>query len=639
MKKHLLSIILMLLVIILVLCLSSCELLGEPGIGGDTPDTPDAPGDDTHIHTPGTQRYNPTSHYTNCTTCGEIIGEERHTFVPKPGYAATCVDEGLTDGEFCNTCGFVSFKQTVIEPTGIHNYVSSEVVAPTYLKDGCLSGMVCTRCRDIKDGTTILPAYSATCGTYAYEALGKRANGTAMQAAYQKLKTACGNFQDNPDADATYVNKIHEAFTVDFSDCGLTSTDDCFAVWNAVITDCPIFHWIANTATSDGSNIHVHVISTWASGERRMYNNLDLYEKLATVMKPEGTDYEAVLYLHNVIIEQMQYAYLRDGVTPDPDPSAHNITGFWFGRGVCEAYAETFSLYLNYWGIENTLVSGIAGGEAHEWNLVRMDDGEWYWFDLTWDDRPTDASGRVYDYFCKTDAEFGERTINTDLFSLPSRAPTPYLGSVPVIGDSFSTDYFTYSVVGYRELEINYIQGVSRATVYETVIYPNTSLTFTVVGIGNLDVSNTLLPAVSENVEAVLLPKSVRYIRGNAFMTAAMRSVSIDENNPHLFDDNRVAVYARDPQVLICVLTNTGNHSLTILNGTVGIAQFAFLYNQSLYTIILPTSMEFIEVQAIYDCRQLVHILYRGSSDAWARIDIAEFAMPEVMRIEYDYTD
>ena len=59
-----------------------------------------------------------------------------------------------------------------------------------------------------------------------------------------------------------------------------------------------------------------------------------------------------------------------------------------------------FQLLLNYSNIENQYVLGDSDG-YHAWNIVRMDDGEWYWFDPTFDeDDPI-----TYDYFCN-DAEF-----------------------------------------------------------------------------------------------------------------------------------------------------------------------------------------------------------------------------------------
>ena len=36
---------------------------------------------------------------------------------------------------------------------------------------------------------------------------------------------------------------------------------------------------------------------------------------------------------------------------------------------------------------------------------VKMDNGDWYWFDLTWDDTPEWMFGVSYNYFCATDTQ------------------------------------------------------------------------------------------------------------------------------------------------------------------------------------------------------------------------------------------
>jgi transglutaminase/protease-like cytokinesis protein 3 len=103
----------------------------------------------------------------------------------------------------------------------------------------------------------------------------------------------------------------------------------------------------------------------------------------------------------------MEYAYEADGSTPENDAWAHNILGVFEKKtGVCEAYSKTFQLLLNYCGVDNIYVTGYAT-EPHAWNLAKMDDGSWYWFDLTWDDKSDTNSNTLdwawgiwYNYFC-----------------------------------------------------------------------------------------------------------------------------------------------------------------------------------------------------------------------------------------------
>ena len=53
---------------------------------------------------------------------------------------------------------------------------------------------------------------------------------------------------------------------------------------------------------------------------------------------------------------------------------------------------------MNYTGGECYYVNGLAT-EGHAWNIAKMDNGEWYYFDLTWNDKgkdnQTDRSGKA----------------------------------------------------------------------------------------------------------------------------------------------------------------------------------------------------------------------------------------------------
>ncbi len=113
------------------------------------------------------------------------------------------------------------------------------------------------------------------------------------------------------------------------------------------------------------------------------------------------TALEKVKYTHDYITSNAEYAYEADGVTPSSSVSAHNIIGIIDEKkGVCESYAKLFTYLLKNIGIQALTVGGkgftsTSGpeGEAHAWNYVKIA-GEYYSFDVTWDDS-TDS----YDYY------------------------------------------------------------------------------------------------------------------------------------------------------------------------------------------------------------------------------------------------
>lgn len=93
----------------------------------------------------------------------------------------------------------------------------------------------------------------------------------------------------------------------------------------------------------------------------------------------------------------------------------HSAVGaFKNGLGVCEAYAESFKLLCEEFGLPCVIVTS----SDHEWCYIRMDDGEWYGVDCTWDDNSAEYT--QYQYFLKGSAYFnagGAHRGNMNWFS------------------------------------------------------------------------------------------------------------------------------------------------------------------------------------------------------------------------------
>lgn len=96
--------------------------------------------------------------------------------------------------------------------------------------------------------------------------------------------------------------------------------------------------------------------------------------------------------------------YLANNIVYDQDISSPNIYdvygAFVNGFCVCEGYAEAFKMLCDREEIPCITVIGTGAGGAHKWNMVLMEDNEWYTLDTTWDDQ-TESNSAVefYDYF------------------------------------------------------------------------------------------------------------------------------------------------------------------------------------------------------------------------------------------------
>ena len=194
----------------------------------------------------------------------------------------------------------------------------------------------------------------------------------------------------------------------------------------------------------------------------------------------------------------MDYAYDENN-EPESAAWAHNVLGVFNEQGaVCEAYARSFQLLLNYSGVENVFVTGTANGEGHAWNLVRLDDGNWYWYDLTWDDEGelgytvTKNMGIYRTYFCVAGSTLSKHTLHTSaganvefLYDLPAPATTAYTDDTGrLLKSTFTTDDCQFTIVGYNAVELNYYTSATgEANIPETITY--NGVTYTIVSISN----------------------------------------------------------------------------------------------------------------------------------------------------------
>lgn len=123
------------------------------------------------------------------------------------------------------------------------------------------------------------------------------------------------------------------------------------------------------------------------------------------VITDDMSDYSRALALHDWLICNANYDFNYEKYLPE--------CVLVYGQGVCESYANAYSMLLAAAGIESTVVTGVAGQDAdssewgaHAWNLVNIG-GEWYHVDCTWDD-PGVGGYECHDYFLINDEQMSK---------------------------------------------------------------------------------------------------------------------------------------------------------------------------------------------------------------------------------------
>ena len=144
--------------------------------------------------------------------------------------------------------------------------------------------------------------------------------------------------------------------------------------------------------------------------------------------------YQKVQAIYNWITKNVRYdyAHLNDSTYKlqyTAYAAAINKTA------VCQGYANLFYRLANDAGIDCRIITGTADGGngvwgPHAWNIVKMDDGNYYCLDATWDE------GRSsYSYFLKGTAAF-----NKDHLVDTGEKATYFWSQYPVSNTDFAPD-------------------------------------------------------------------------------------------------------------------------------------------------------------------------------------------------------
>ncbi len=156
-------------------------------------------------------------------------------------------------------------------------------------------------------------------------------------------------------------------------------------VCQALDIDFPEFFWYdAYTYTyNENSGIMKNLTFTMKYSTEDIANRQNVIDNYVNNIIGQITedmdDYTRVKFVHDYIIRNTDY----DLNAPDNQ----NICSLMMeGRAVCAGYAKAMTFILNKAGVETTTVYGkTVTGEAHAWNLVKIDD-RYYYVDTTWDD-------------------------------------------------------------------------------------------------------------------------------------------------------------------------------------------------------------------------------------------------------------
>lgn len=250
----------------------------------------------------------------------------------------------------------------------------------------------------------------------------------------------------------------------------LLSTDDAFKlpqVYQAVINDHPeLFYLNGYTYTRYMRQGKVKYITF--SG-RYLYDEAEVVrrqaaidqvvaQKMAELVK--GDDYGTVKAVYEYLIFSTEYSL--------DSPDNQNICSvFLDGKSVCNGYAKAAQYLLNRCGIPCIIVNGTALGNAHAWNIVRMN-GRHYQMDATWGD-PSYKEGGIENADGVPGIDYGYLGVTTDEMGRSHRADNAF--ALPVC-DAVEDNYYVREglyLSGFDEERVAEIFAAARARGENTV--------------------------------------------------------------------------------------------------------------------------------------------------------------------------
>ena len=250
----------------------------------------------------------------------------------------------------------------------------------------------------------VLEMIEKTSNDYNYKCLLTFENSDILQELYWKVDELCKEYMTNYDVylptyaevempDSLINKELKFNDHNEFNDFILLLQMAFYAYQR----DHPMIYFIHNSKFGFGTFIDdgkYEITDITLSFDRNNGSGYERYNRnkiLCTKIKEyasyvEGIDSQctkAMIFAH-LISKNMYYLYDENG-KPSNEEFAHNLTGlFVYGKGVCETYAYAYSALLNYVGVDCIYVNGRSENASigHAWNIVKLNDDQWYWFDV-----------------------------------------------------------------------------------------------------------------------------------------------------------------------------------------------------------------------------------------------------------------
>ena len=241
-------------------------------------------------------------------------------------------------------------------------------------------------------------------------------------------------------------------------------TDICAAI-TALRYDKPEALWLSDMRygvswTSSGSSSVVTKEAIFAFRLKYDGDELEMYNRqmasaraLANRVDQSADLYRQVMQVHDLLAAQSTYNYKAlEQVGTKAESLSHQaysclVAGDPY-EPVCDGYAKAVKVVCDLLEIPCVLVSS----DTHMWNNVKMDDGDWYNLDLTWDDTGDTGSHLYFLVGSMTVVDGQMFCQQPDHLEKNPWVPDADLDTVNFRYPTKNTDAYVYQPGGYEPL-------------------------------------------------------------------------------------------------------------------------------------------------------------------------------------------
>lgn len=206
----------------------------------------------------------------------------------------------------------------------------------------------------------------------------------------------------NDNQKKVYKDIIYNAnnYNTTFKPSAQLNNTELKEVFEAVFYDHPEIFWLDSSyyvlSIQNIIKIKFTDIINDIDNAKKQFNNE--INKIVTEANKQETDYEKELYVHNTLINLIEYDENEENHQNAYDAIINK-------KAVCAGYTKLFQIIMIKLRIPTYYITGYSENETHSWNLIELEDG-FYNVDVTWDDHQNKI---MYKYF-----NINDEMINKD---------------------------------------------------------------------------------------------------------------------------------------------------------------------------------------------------------------------------------